>query len=103
MTMLLTTRRRSVLIGCLSLPLAGLFAQSTQARPQYAQKEGVGCLHCHVQPGRARNFRGLYYAAHQLSFAEFDETYEAQQAGVKPGSQGPEARPTVAKYPNERV
>jgi glutathione peroxidase len=77
--------------------------QKTQARPQYAQKEGVGCLHCHVVAGRARNFRGLYYAAHGRSFAAFDEIYEAQQAGVKPGSQGPDARPTVADYPNDRV
>src|SRR5438552_14783408 len=69
------------------------------ARPEYAMKEKVECLHCHVRPGEDRNFRGLYYAAHKHSFDGFDEQIEALRAGVKPNSKGSEARPTVKGYP----
>ena len=70
------------------------------ARPEYAMKEKVECLHCHVRPGEDRNFRGLYYAAHKHSFDGFDEQIEALRAGVKPNSKGSEARPTVRGYPD---
>lgn len=75
-------------------------AVPADARPDYAAKEKVDCLHCHVAPGQARNFRGLYYAANGKSFAQFDELYEAKAAGVKPGSKGPDGAPKVAGYPN---
>jgi glutathione peroxidase len=89
---------------CVALPaLVGLLAPSAHARRQFAQREGVGCLYCHERPGGERNFRGLYYELHDFSFNDFDETFEAQKAGVKPGSQGPEALPTVAVYPQVRV
>jgi hypothetical protein len=56
------------------------------ARPELARKEGQPCIYCHVSPSpgavdpvtRAkettmRNGRGLYYAAHNHSFAGYDE------------------------------
>jgi len=89
---------------CVAIPaLVALLAPNAHARRQFAQREGVGCLYCHERPGGERNFRGLYYELHDLSFADFDETFEAQKAGVKPGSQGPEALPTVASYPTVKL
>lgn len=85
----------SGLLACLS------FAAS--AKPEYAMKEKKDCLYCHVRPGEARGFRGLFYAANKYSFEEFDETFEAKLAGVKPNSMGFEARPTVSGYPNNRM
>lgn len=73
------------------------------ARPEYAAREHVECLYCHVQPGRARNFRGLYYRAHNHSFSDFDNVFEAKMAGVTPDSKGPDAMPTNSDYPRYTV
>ena len=45
------------------------------ARPVYALKERRQCAYCHLNPkgGGPRNPRGLYYAAHKYSFADYDE------------------------------
>ena len=72
------------------------------AKPEYAMKEKKDCLYCHVRPGEARGFRGMYYAARMYSFDKFDEAFESKLAGVKPNSMGFEARPTVQGYPNNR-
>jgi glutathione peroxidase len=73
------------------------------ARPQYALKEKVNCVYCHVEAGKDRNFRGLYYAAHDHSFVGFDNEFEAKMAGVSPDSNGPDAAPKSADYPNYKV
>jgi len=78
-------------------------AARSYAFPKYAEKEKVKCDYCHVVAGGDRNFRGLYYKAHDLSFAEFDNVYEAKLAGVKPTAVGPEATATVAAYPDVKV
>lgn len=80
-----------------------LASSTAHARPAYAQKEKKMCVYCHVQPGGARNFRGLYYAKHEKSFTDFDNEYESKAAGVKPDSMGPDAVPTVAGYPSVKV
>ncbi len=82
---------------------AMVLAGRSEARPQYAQKEGVNCVYCHVVAGKARNFRGLYYAAHNKSFSDFDNVFESKLAGVSPESNGPDAAPKVAAYPNVKV
>src|SRR5579871_6812588 len=74
-------------------------ASPAMARPEYAAKEKVNCLYCHEQPGKARNFRGLYYKLHNHSFADFDNEFEAMKAGVAPDTKGPDAMPTVKEYP----
>lgn len=74
-----------------------------QARPEFATREKADCLYCHEQPGKARNFRGLYYKAHNFSFADFDNEFEAKMAGVKPDSKGEAARPKTAGYPKVAV
>ena len=93
--------RGSMLVAALCT-LAGLVTIA-EAKPEYAAKEGVKCLHCHVQPGGDRNFRGLYYGTHNHSFAEFDNEFEAKAAGVLATSKGEEARAKVAGYPNVKV
>jgi glutathione peroxidase len=75
-------------------------AENAQATPAFARKENKQCVYCHLQPGKARGFRGLYYAAHNGSFEGFDEIAEAKLAGVKPGSTGPDTEPKSAAYPN---
>ena len=80
-----------------------IFASSASARPKYAEKEKVNCLHCHVKPGGDRNFRGLYYEANKLSFENFDEQFESKAAGVKAGSAGPEGLPKTVGYPAVKV
>lgn len=85
--------------------LSGLLVSlsvASSAKPEYAMKEKKDCLYCHVRPGEARGFRGLFYAANKYSFEKFDEMFEANLAGVKPNSMGFEARPTVPGYPNNR-
>jgi glutathione peroxidase len=94
---------RTVAFGAALLALTALARTSAEAKPAFAMKEGVNCLHCHVQPGGPRNFRGLYYAAHKLSFADFDNEYEAKAAGVDPKSKGGDAVPKNAKYPNVKA
>jgi len=95
----------------LALPVAALLtilsmwcdqAHATQA---FAKKEGIkDCNYCHVNPGGPRNFRGRYYKAHELSFADFDNVYEARLAGVsEPNATGADARATTAGYPNVKT
>ncbi len=73
------------------------------AFPPFAKKEGKNCTYCHLAQGGARGFRGMYYKAHGLSFAEFDNVYEAQLAGVKdPEAEGAETKPTVPYPPKEK-
>ncbi len=81
----------------------GLTGSRAEAKPEFAVKEKVNCLYCHVKPGGDRNFRGLYYHAHKHSFAEFDNEYEAKAAGVDPKSDGPDAVATVSDYPDIKV
>lgn len=85
------------------LAAAALAPSAANAIPEYAAKEKVNCLYCHVAPGKARNFRGLYYRKNNHSFAEFDEAAEAKLAGVKAGSNGPDGTPTIKEYPNVTV
>src|SRR5690242_13032423 len=93
----------SVRICAPALALMALSAAPAFARPEYARKENVTCLYCHVQPGGPRNFRGMYYRAHNRSFAEFDNVFEAKMAGVSPEAMGGDARPTTAGYPRYAV
>jgi glutathione peroxidase len=79
-----------------------LTGSPAQAKPEYAMKEGKTCNYCHTAPPE-RNFRGLYYAANKLSLANFDEQFEAKAAGVKPGSEGEDARAKNADYPKVKV
>jgi len=59
---------------------------SSSAKPEYAQKEGVACIHCHVSanPGGIdlisrqkettdRNARGIYYGTHNHSLKGYVE------------------------------
>jgi hypothetical protein len=40
----------------------------SQAKPEYAKKEGKGCTYCHVAAGKKDlNDGGKYYAAHDHS------------------------------------
>ncbi len=95
--------RRIALCGMLLLAVGLMAGGQAHAYPQYAMKEKKECVYCHVKPGGDRNFRGLYYKAHDLSFAKFDNVYEAKLAGVKPDTMGPDAVPTVASYPDVDV
>ncbi len=73
------------------------------AYPPYARKEGKACTYCHLQQGGTRGFRGMYYKAHNLSFAEFDNDYEASLAGVKnPEAEGMESKPALPYPPKEK-
>jgi len=101
--MLVTAIRQIVPLSGVLLVLSGFLAPAAHARPRYARAEGVECIYCHERPGDERNFRGLYYEAHDHSFKEFDEMFETKLAGVKPGSQGVDAMPTNANYPNDPV
>ncbi len=83
-----------VAVVALSLIAGG----AANAFPKFAAKEKVSCIYCHATPGGPRNFRGLYYKAHQNSFADFDETREAKAAGVEPKSMGPDAMAVTAGY-----
>jgi hypothetical protein len=56
-----------------------------QAKPAFAEKEGLKCSYCHLpEPAskKVRNYRGAYYGMHNLSFAGFDDAAEAKKAGV---------------------
>src|SRR5690349_5561172 len=79
-------------VGWMVAALAG----SASAKPEYARKEGVACLHCHVNgnPGSLdrvtgarqsteRNVRGAYYGSHNHTFAGYVE------AAVRPVSVAP--------------
>src|SRR5438552_3252044 len=85
------------------LALMGLVCKTAEAKPEFARKEGQNCLFCHVVPGGPRNFRGIYYRKHNLSFVEFDNVFEAKAAGVSPDAKGGDAAPTNPDYPNVKV
>ncbi|GEM_PF-794690 len=76
--------------------VAALMATSSnraQAFPPFKDKEGKNCVYCHTSPtGGKRNYRGLYYKAHNLTFAGFDDAAEAKKAGVEIGPD-PEPKP----------
>jgi glutathione peroxidase len=92
------------LVRATALLALALFAGArATAFPAFAQKEKKNCVYCHVKPGGDRNFRGLYYKAHENSFADFDNVYEARLAGVPADSMGEEARAKVASYPDVEV
>ena len=76
---------------------------AAHAKPEFAKKEGVSCVYCHVRPGGPRNYRGMYYGTHGNSFATFDNEYESKLAGVKPDTMGADAVPNNDKYPDSDV
>jgi len=80
-----------------------LSASATHARPAYAAKEGQKCEYCHIAPAVGCNFRGLYYRAHDHSFADFDNVYEAKAAGVSPDAMAADAEAKVVDYPDVKV
>jgi hypothetical protein len=50
--------------------MAGLWTSvvPSQAKPEYAKKEGKGCTYCHVAAGKKDlNDAGKYYGAHDHS------------------------------------
>lgn len=100
--MLITRIVRAVGALAAFAALTALSGTSAQAKPEFAMKEGKACTYCHVAPPE-RNFRGMYYGAHNHSFKDFDNEYEAKAAGVKPDAEGPDAKPTVAGYPKVSV
>lgn len=72
---------RLTLVGCLALVAAGV-----QAKPPFAAKEGKNCNYCHENPSKKiRNYRGVYYRLHNLSFEGFNDAVEAEKAGVPIG------------------
>ena len=86
------------------LAILSLWSAQANATPAFAKKEMKDCNYCHVNPGGPRNFRGRYYKAHGQSFNDFDNLYEARLAGVAdPTAMGPDARATVAEYPNVKT
>ncbi len=86
------------------LTVCAFWCTPAQATKAFADKEGIkNCTYCHVNPGGPRNFRGLYYKAHGLSFADFDNVFEARIAGISdPMALGADARPTNG-YPRIKV
>jgi tetratricopeptide (TPR) repeat protein len=81
-------RNTRVLLTATALAALGAVSIApVKATPVFAQKEGKPCAYCHVNPngGGKRNYRGLYYKAHNLTFAEFDDAAEAKKAGVEVG------------------
>jgi hypothetical protein len=78
---------RSIAVSCALIALLmALGPVAAHAKPEYAAKEGKACQYCHVSasPGLrdpvtrevepfTRNNRGLYYAAHNHSFAGYVE------------------------------
>ncbi|GAB4456958.1 MAG: hypothetical protein OHK0029_15820 [Armatimonadaceae bacterium] len=77
------------------LALSLIMPQSAEAFPPFAEKEGKQCIYCHTKPtGGKRNYRGMYYKAHNLTFSEFDDEAEAKKAGVAVGEDpNPETKP----------
>jgi tetratricopeptide (TPR) repeat protein len=81
-------RNTRVLLAATALVAIGAVGSApVKAFPPFAQKEGKPCAYCHVNPngGGKRNYRGLYYKAHNLTFAEFDDAAEAKKASVEVG------------------
>jgi len=79
---------------------AGIF--EAEARPAYAAREKQPCSYCHTNPGGggARNFRGGFYGANNLSFSKFEENREAAIAHVAPGSGGEDSVSKVGYVSN---
>lgn len=91
--------RRAAVLG--AFVAAALLANTTaHAKPPFSAKEKVACNHCHTSnAGGARNFRGVYYGTHKLSFENFDNDYEAKKAGVDPKAMGADAAVKNPDYP----
>ena len=68
----------------LGATVLAVLAGTAQAKPPFAQKEGVKCTYCHTTPPM-RNYRGNFYHDNGLSFAGFDDAAEAKKAGVEIG------------------
>ncbi len=81
----------------------GGISSNSMATPVFAAREHKPCLYCHVVPGGPRNYRGLYYASHGFSFADFDNVAEANLAGAPPNAMGADASPTNPDYPDVKV
>lgn len=69
-----------------SFLVAALFvvAGSANAKPPFAEKEGLKCTYCHTTPPM-RNYRGNFYKANALAFTAFDDAAEAKKAGAEIG------------------
>lgn len=67
------------------------------AFPPYTKKEEKPCGYCHTNPkgGGKRNYRGAFYKANNLTFANFDDAAEAKKAGEEIG---PEPTPPPKSY-----
>lgn len=75
-------------LGVLALAALGIgAAKQAQAFPAFTPKEGKPCGYCHVNIKGAgpRNYRGVFYKEHDLTFAKFDDAAEAKKAGVEVG------------------
>lgn len=83
----LVTRTHQAMLVMGTLVTIGAFtAKPSEAKPPFAAKEGKPCAYCHATPsGGARNYRGLFYKAHNLTFEGFDDAAEAKKAGVEVG------------------
>jgi hypothetical protein len=81
------TRTYQTLLVLGALVVVGAFsAKPSEAKPPFMAKEGKPCAYCHTTPsGGARNYRGLFYKAHNLTFEGFDDAAEAKKAGVEIG------------------
>ena len=71
-----------------------------QARPPFAKKEGVECKYCHAPGPPKRNYRGVFYAAHDHTFAGFDDAAEAKAAGAEIGAV-PDSKPSSMTPPKK--
>jgi hypothetical protein len=79
--------------------IAGI--KPSEAKPPFAAKEGKPCNYCHTQPPK-RNYRGMYYQAHNLTFEGFDDAAEAKKAGVEIGPDpDPNTKPKTWTAPKE--
>lgn len=103
--MSLARMARPIVTTIAAFAMCALVSITAHAFPKFSKKENVNCGYCHTAEGGggARNFRGVYYKAHKLSFAEFDETFEAKAAGVAPNSKGDASVAKNADYPNVKV
>ncbi|MCW3100867.1 MAG: Glutathione peroxidase [Chthonomonadaceae bacterium] len=101
--MLLGRFMRGTVVMVALAATALLAASSARARPAYAAKEGLKCEYCHIAPAVGINFRGLYYRAHNHSFADFDNVYEAKAAGVSPDAMAADAEAKTPDYPDVKV
>ena len=103
--MSLARMARRVVTAVAAFALCVSVGSTAHAYKKYAVKEGVACSYCHTAEGGggARNFRGVYYKTHKLSFAEFDETFESKAAGVMANSKGEDSAIKTSGYPNVKV